>query len=262
MAVTRVAIIGSGRVAEAFAKALYRSGAVIGAVVSRNNQTGPALARVVNSRWSEEYLIPAGTTLALIAVPDSSIADVASRIVAGSGTVVVHTSGSTGLDVFPQTTERAGVIYPLQTFTSGRELDMREIHYFTEANTPETLDEIDALTRRLGTNIHHIDTMKRRVLHLSAVFVSNFVNHMMYAGMSVADREGIDRSVFGPLIHETVQKAVDIGPASAQTGPAIRNDKITIEKHLSMLSYSDDLYNLYRLMSDSIIKQGVKRDNG
>ncbi|MBM3419866.1 MAG: DUF2520 domain-containing protein [Bacteroidetes bacterium] len=261
MAVSSIAIIGSGRVAGALARSFHRAGLRISAVISRNEKTAADLALTVGSISGSEYRIPPGTSIVIIAVPDSAIGHVASGLKTDGDTVVVHTSGSTGIDVFPDGIPGYGVIYPLQTFTEGRELDMKQIHYFTEASSKDVHSLIDEVTRLLGPHIHHIDSESRRVLHLSAVFVSNFVNHMLYAGMSIAGEHDIDRMVFGPLIRETVQKAIEIGPVAAQTGPAIRNDISTIEKHLLMLSFSDDLSNLYRVISDSIIKQGTESYN-
>ncbi len=40
---------------------------------------------------------------------------------------------------------------------------------------------------------------------------------------------------------ETVNKAIDIGPENSQTGPAVRNDSNTIEKHMKLLSFSPEL---------------------
>ncbi len=65
--------------------------------------------------------------------------------------------------------------------------------------------------------------------------------------------------IFEPLIRETIAKALDNGPEESQTGPAIRNDLNTIEMHLKLLSFSPELQNLYREITDSIIKHYKKR---
>ncbi|MBE0675653.1 MAG: DUF2520 domain-containing protein, partial [Bacteroidales bacterium] len=245
MAKTTITFIGSGRVAGALAESLYRVGYPIAAVISRNVETAQELASRVGAVATESYEIPRETGLLIIAVPDDAIAEVAEKVRAAKETVIVHTSGSTDIKIFDLLPQPCGVIYPLQTFTSGRSINMGEIHFFTESADSATLDFIDEIVGALSSNVHHLDSEKRSVLHLSAVFVSNFVNHMLYAGMSTAGREGIDRSVFTPLVMETVMKALDIGPGEAQTGPAVRNDKRTIAKHIELLSFSDDLMNLY-----------------
>lgn len=208
-----------------------------------------------------EPAVPESTDIVVLAVPDDAISVIITQLKLSSSVVVVHTSGSTGVDVFPESSPRHGVIYPLQTFTRNRQVSITEIPFFTEASDTETLELIDGLVESLGAQAYHIDSARRSVLHLSAVFVCNFVNHMLYAGMSTAERAQIERSVFGPLVRETLQKALDMGPSEAQTGPAVRNDISTIEKHIGLLSFSDDLMKLYRVVSDSITKQAAaKRD--
>ncbi len=251
-------IIGSGRVAQALAVAFHQSGYRIRGIISRNRKTAQALAVITGSEVLDSFVIPVSTDYVLLAVPDDAIAEVVSRLEAPPSVVVVHTSGSTGIDLFPSSILRHGVLYPLQTFTINRHVNIAEVPFFTEASDDNTHASVDEMVHALGARSHHLDSADRRILHLSAVFVCNFVNHMLYAGISTAERAGIDRSVFGPLVRETLQKALDMGPSAAQTGPAIRNDISTIEKHLGLLSFSDDLMNLYRIVSDSIIKQAAK----
>ena len=91
------------------------------------------------------------------------------------------------------------------------------------------------------------------MLHLAAVFICNFTNHMLTAGMEVAEKAGVPFEILYPLLQETVSKALSIGPDKSQTGPAVRNDQNTIEKHLELLSFSPDLQNIYREITISII---------
>jgi predicted short-subunit dehydrogenase-like oxidoreductase (DUF2520 family) len=92
------------------------------------------------------------------------------------------------------------------------------------------------------------------MLHLAAVFVSNFTNHMLTEGKEIAVKAGFSFEILEPLIKETIQKAIDSGPENSQTGPAVRNDKNTIEKHLELLSFSPDLQKIYVDMTKSIIE--------
>jgi len=247
-------IIGSGRVAEALAMAFTRSGHTIGSIISRNRETAEALAQITGSKVPDDFAVQDSTDVVILAVPDDAISSIIGQLRLSPSTVVVHTSGSTGTEVFPAGMPRHGVIWPLQTFTRNRQVDIAEIPFFTEASDRKTHKVIDDLVHTLGAQTYHIDSARRRMLHLSAVFVCNFVNHMLYAGISIAEKSQIERSVFGPLVRETIQKALDMGPADAQTGPASRNDISTIEKHIGLLSFSDELMNLYRVVSDSITK--------
>jgi hypothetical protein len=57
-----------------------------------------------------------------------------------------------------------------------------------------------------------------------------------------------------PLILETANKINSLSPAEAQTGPAKRNDKKTIEKQLHLLKESP-YKDIYQDLTNSILKK-------
>lgn len=254
-----ITFVGSGNVANALAGKFAESGFVINNIISRNRAAASEIASATGATVSESFVVPAESDLVIVAVSDNAISEVISKLSFSGEPVVVHTSGTTDLTVFPERIKRFGVIYPLQTFTRGREIQISDVNIFTEASDEKTHRLIDRISVSLSSHLHHINSRERRILHLSAVFVSNFVNHMLLAGFETASQAGIDPAVFKPLIQETVEKALIIGPAEAQTGPARRNDTQTIKKHIELLSFSDDLKNLYIMVSDSIIKHSYKK---
>jgi len=254
-----ITFVGSGNVAHALASGLYASGYNINTIISKNRETASSLAKITGASSSNSLIVPGNTDMVIIAVSDDAISEVLSELSFNSSPIVVHTSGSTDLSVFPKELDKHGVIYPLQTFTRDRKINLSDIHIFTEASDEDSLEVIDRVAASMTKLIHHINSDQRRVLHLSAVFVSNFVNHMLAAGYESALRGGIDPAVFEPLIKETIDKALILGPERAQTGPAVRNDIRIIKKHIELLSFSDDLKNLYTMVSESIIKKSEKK---
>lgn len=257
-----ISFVGSGRVSEIMAPALFRAGVTVDRVISRNLVTAADVASKAGAVASDKMVIPEDSDVVIIAVPDDSIANVAAGLRFDGNPVVVHTSGSTDMAVLAKYVTRYGVIYPLQTFTRGRVISLEGVHLFTEASDVQTHSLIDGIVGRLSRNIVHLGSEERRALHLSAVFVSNFVNHMLRAGFATADHWKIDQVVFHELIKETVAKGLEIGPAAAQTGPAVRNDINTITKHKELLSFSDDLKNLYSVVTESIINHTHKKIEG
>jgi hypothetical protein len=87
---------------------------------------------------------------------------------------------------------------------------------------------------------------------VAAVFACNFTNYMFVCAEDILNKYHIPFHILEPLIKETVDKAGRISPIESQTGPAIRNDKQTLEKHFNLLSHSRELQNLYSFVSDSI----------
>jgi predicted short-subunit dehydrogenase-like oxidoreductase (DUF2520 family) len=248
-----ISFVGAGRVAEALCMALYNAGMSIRQIVSETETNGSKLARRCKAVWSPELLFTNKTNVIIVSVPDHRLSDVLSMIVCRKNTIVAHTAGSFGLEVFPPHITRTGVLYPLQTFSKGRKVNFTNLPFFIEASDTNTLNVLKNLSEYPGGIAHIADTEHRRLLHLAAVFVCNFTNHMLFAGEKVSTRAGISFEVLEPLLKETISKAIENGPGQSQTGPAMRHDMNTVKKHLELLSFSPGLQDVYREVSKSIM---------
>ncbi len=248
-----ISFAGAGRVAEAFCKEMFRAGHRIVNVVSETEQNGVALAGHCNALWSERPVFSDLCDLIIVAVPDNRLKNVLAGIRCRRNCIVAHTAGSYGMEVFPEDIERKGVIYPLQTFTKGREISLVNVPFFLEASDQSTLPVLENLVLSVGGTVHYADTDQRRMLHVAAIFACNFINHNLTACKEIASRAGFQFSILEPLIRETVSKALGSGPENSQTGPAVRHDTDTIEKHMELLSSFPDLQEMYRAITQSII---------
>lgn len=253
MARNIISFAGAGRVAGALCMEFYRAGIEIQKIVSEYEDHGAPLANRCNASWSSELKFPDSTDIIIVAVPDHKLKELLGNIDCHEHTLVAHTAGSYGLEVFPERLKRTGVLYPLQTFSKERKVDFSNLPFFIETSDKNFSDVLRKLVESIGGNVHFVDTERRKMLHLAAVFVCNFINHLLTAGNEVASRAGFSLEVLNPLITETVSKAIDLGPVRSQTGPAIRNDVNTIEKHLELLSFSPELQTIYREITRSII---------
>jgi len=196
---------------------------------------------------------PLSTDIIIVAVPDHALTGVLKDMRCRPDTLVVHTAGSIGLDVFPGHIARRGIFYPLQTFSWGRDIDFTDVPLLLESSDTESSAILEELASATGGRPHFISTEKRIMLHLAAVFICNFTNHMLTSGWQLSEKTGLPFEIFYPLINETVNKAKAIGPENSQTGPAIRNDQNTIEKHVKLLSFSPELQQMYKEITMSII---------
>ena len=132
--------------------------------------------------------------------------------------------------------------------------------FFIEASDNQTTGTLKKLAETLGGKVYLVNTEHRRMLHLAAVFVCNFTNHMLTAGKEITSKAGLSFEVLEPLIRETISKALEMGPEKSQTGPAVRNDQNTIAKHMDLLSFSPELQEIYKDVTKSIIKH-YKKDS-
>ena len=254
----KVIFIGAGNVSTSLASAFSNAGWSIVQVYSRTIDSAATLAKLYNSNaLSNLSEIERFADLYIIAVPDSSISEIIDSIPIVNG-VVVHTSGSTPLSVLSTLKSKGiGVFYPLQTFSRSRIVDLCNVPIFVEAGSDDVLNFLTAVGKELSHNVSYLNSEKRLLLHLSGVFASNFTNHILALTYRLATENGIDFKVLQPLVEETVVKAFTTNPKDVQTGPAIRNDIVTMEKHSAVLGNLDEqLQRIYNELSLSIQKLG------
>lgn len=241
----RVAIIGSGAVAEGFASALR--GSVVG-IVARNAERGALLAEMCGCEWSANTLPEAD--LYIISVSDRAIGEVSEQFDFPSEAVVAHTAGCPTLDTLSPRIRHRAVLYPMQTFTRGRKVDFGQIPLFVEGATPHALEVVSQVAHSLSSKVEQADSARRSRLHLGATWVCNFVNMMFVAG---SDSAQTPLSTYEALIRECVDKALELDPHNTQTGVAIRGDVAMQERHAEMLRQSHPQYEeLYKLLSSTI----------
>lgn len=254
----KIVCIGSGNLATNLTLAWKEAGILVEQVFSRTEANAKALAEQLGCAWTtstEEIINDAD--LYLFSLKDSALEAVASRLPKNNG-LWIHTAGSMPLSVFEPFTTRRGVIYPLQTFSKSRRVNLDNVPFFLEANSEEDGAILEQLARAVSRDVRFLPSEKRRHLHLAAVFACNFVNHIYALADDILREEGIPFEVVLPLIDETAAKVHRLTPREAQTGPAIRYDENVINKHLAMLDKMPELKALYETLSRSIYKEANK----
>nr|WP_299067587.1 Rossmann-like and DUF2520 domain-containing protein [uncultured Allomuricauda sp.] len=244
-----IVIVGTGNVANHLFNAFTKSKEVkVVQVVGRNQDALKSFG--LTSAISSDFAQIADADIYLVAVSDSAIASV-SKLLAKKSGIVAHTSGTVEMDIIGL--ENCGVFYPLQTFTKGKTLDFTAIPICIEARHESALSVLRRLGNLISDNIHEIDSNKRKRLHLAAVFANNFTNHLYSISEKICEQEDLPFELLQPLILETAEKVQSISPREAQTGPARRNDKKTLEIHLNLLK-DEKQTELYALFSEAIKK--------
>ncbi|HTD40749.1 MAG TPA: F420-dependent NADP oxidoreductase [Mucilaginibacter sp.] len=250
----RITIIGSGNVATHLAAAFKNAGHNIVQVYSRDMHNASLLAYHVRAEAADSLdKINTETDLFVIAIKDDAIEAVASEL-AKHGKLIVHTSGATDLAALLNHTNSAGVFYPLQTFSKTREVNFNTVPLCIEGADEEITSKLNELAYTITQNVYRINSAERKTLHLAAVFACNFPNYLYYLSQQLLAEKQLPFDLLRPLILETAEKVQEHLPADVQTGPAIRNDEKTMASHLDQLRENPDLQELYRLLSQGIIK--------
>ncbi len=247
-----IVIIGSGNAAAVLGRKFKEAGHNIVQVFSRNASAASELAY----EWDTESanyitLINRDADVYLIAVSDDAVAGIAKDLQL-PGKVVAHTAASVPKEVLKNVTNHYGVFYPLQSLRKEM-LQLPDMPVFFDGSDEEARRKLEALARSIAPqNVSEAGTDQIGKLHVAAVVVSNFTNHLYVLAEEFCRKEGLDFRQLIPLIEETALR-LKMAPASSfQTGPAIRNDKETIQKHLEILHNHPALKNIYLLLTESI----------
>jgi len=250
-----ITFIGSGNVATHLAVGLKKAGMVIDTVWSpdKNNRNKLADLLQTNAVHSIEEL-SLNSDFYIIAVPDDKIAEVVNALPQVNG-IIAHTSGITTLSSISARFANSGVFYPLQTFSISKEVNLKEVPFCIEGNNDDACQQLYHLAQTISNKVYKISSEERKKLHLAAVFVSNFVNHLYHSAEDILNSNNLSFELLKPLIEEVATKVMNLSPANAQTGPARRKDSKTISIHEEMLKHHPDYLKLYELITRQISKR-------
>jgi len=241
-------------VASHLSRHLFLAGNEILAVYSRSLDHAGILAGEVDSKPTDRLdKIPDRADLFLICVPDSEVGSVAGKLSGRKG-IWAHTAGAVPMDLLQPLHPEYGVIYPLQTLTRERQISMDEVPMLIEGSSPRVTRILRNMVSGISREVYEADSATRLVYHLAAVFANNFSNHMVNIASQILRKEGETFQLLLPLLKETFLKLEEMDPASAQTGPAIRSDEETLEKHTEILKAHPEWQKLYTFISRDIAR--------
>ena len=254
----KVSFIGSGNLAWHLAPVLDNVGFVVTEVYSRNPKHAEALTeRLYQAEVKATLDFSTSTsTVFIIATSDDAIQEVATEIILPDEAFLFHTSGSQALNLLQfAATTNIGVFYPLQTFSKNKKIDFKSVPIFLESSNEETQAVMTTLAKAISSNVRRIGSEERKALHVAAVFASNFANHMLTLSGQILQKNSLSFDLLKPLITETFNKALTLGPENAQTGPALRGDLEVLDQHLEFLHVDKNLAEIYQLISQNIVDQ-------
>jgi predicted short-subunit dehydrogenase-like oxidoreductase (DUF2520 family) len=256
----KAVVIGAGNVGTHFAYALQKEGVKITQVVSRTMKSAVELASKMECSFTTDLSeVYTKADMYFVCVTDKSIQQVIRNLNVGDK-LIIHTSGSVGIDVFYDNAQNYGVVYPLQTFSKFKDINYGEIPFFIEANSNENEIILYNFLKKISPHVTVANSQQRCMIHLSAVFACNFTNHMCTISEKLMKDQKLKFDIFKPLLRETFEKITKYSPSVSQTGPAIRNDIQVINKHIDVLSDKPDLQEVYRIISNSIMKNHAKEE--
>jgi predicted short-subunit dehydrogenase-like oxidoreductase (DUF2520 family) len=253
----QVVIIGTGNAATVFGRLMISKGHSISQVYGRDILKAEALAEQLKSTATSDISsLTKNADIYLIAVADKAVAEIAAQLDINDH-LVLHTTASLSKNVLKEISKSYGVLYPLQSLRKQMEITT-PIPLLVDGNTEEVTKQIEAFAASLSEVVVRADDETRVKLHVAAVFSCNFANYMYLQSAEFCKKEGINFNLLQPLMEETATRLRQFHPSEVFTGPAVRGDMATINKHLSLLEAYPEQYSMYKSLTEKIIQRVQK----
>ena len=249
----KVVMLGAGNAATVLCELIKKGGHKIVQVVSRDEEHAKKLASSFGAKTAT-LKVPdfAEADIYIIALNDA-VLDHIENIPALKGKFVVHTAGSISINALKDCSDTYGVLYPLQSLSKFTD-HIPSVPFLVDGNNQEVLHRVLGFAKTLSSNVTEANDRERLNYHVAAIFVNNFTNHLYAIAEKFCEKERIDFKNLYPLIKETTKRLEGNSPFLTQTGPAIRNDAFTLNRHLQALSGNPEMKYLYLKLTESIVK--------
>ena len=272
MTAPRTAIVGTGRVAQAFGRLLADAGLTPLAIAGRTADHAQRAAAFIApaTRAVRIQDVPPLADHILIAVADDAIETVAEEL-AGSGMragIALHTSGAhspQSLSALAAHGASCGVVHPLQTLADRERgvVALRGASFGIGGDTA-ALEWAGQLVAAAGGTPLRIREKGFASYHAGAVMAGNAVIAAIDAAVTLLSAAGIDRraalQALRPLCLTSAQNAFEMGPEAALTGPVQRGDAETIRAHVAALAGCPrPVAELYRASAHALVDIARRR---
>jgi len=258
-----VAIIGAGRLGQAFAIALQSSGYPVVALVARSRQKAEKAAALLKKTFGQGHgkakpkslvfganqlgELPE-TDLVLITTPDDAIQETAERLSSlwkgRKQSTVLHTSGALSSEALAPLAEKGlqtGSIHPLVS-VSEPVSGAAALHgaFFCIEGTGKAKRLAEGIVGDLAGHSFTIKPESKALYHAAAVMASPHLTALVDLAVEMLSACGLSktraREVFMPLLESTVNNLKTSNPQQALTGTFARGDVATVRRHLDALS--------------------------
>jgi len=264
-------VIGAGRVGTALALALCRKGLELKYLADRSPARARKARKLIGQgrATGDNRLAARSAGLVFICVPDDLIPEVVKEIseVELSGKYIFHTSGALSSDLLQPLARkgaRVASFHPAQTFAEEvSEPGIFKGIYIGLEGQPEAVELGKMLAARLGAQALLLSAAEKPLYHLALSISSNFLVTLLSEVKELLKTAGLEESavleILTPLLNKTLQNVKNLGIDSSLTGPVVRGDLKTVEKHLAITAGSPGLDKVYRAMALEALRLAEKR---
>ncbi|MEA2453068.1 MAG: hypothetical protein QOG04_1778 [Actinomycetota bacterium] len=259
-------LVGAGRVGSAVARLLQQQGNEAVAVASRTHASAARAAGLLGVPVADIGSLPAASCV-LIGAGDDAIEEVAQQLASTitTGQVVVHFAGAFGLGPLAPVIEAGAwgcALHPVQACPDVETAIDRlpGSAWGVTCTWPATEWAHNLVRDQLSGTPIDVAEDDRPIWHAAAVSTSNGIAALMAIGEQLLGSIGVPdpEKILGPLARGTVDNAIAGGGGAATlTGPAVRGEVATIERHLAAIAErSPGSLDAYRLAARVILEAG------
>ena len=263
-----VALVGAGKLAGFLVPALAEAGYRVTEIVTREQRgsmmPARALARPVGAQVATVRAASLDADVVWFAVPDSEIGRAAEKVARRMEEMGAksprprfgfHSSGAVGSRKL-DSLRRAGVavasVHPLMTFVGGAPPSLRQVPFAVEGDTA-AVRLARRMVRELGGESFVLAEKQKAAYHAWATMTSPLFLAYLVALEEAAREAGLGRKearrMSLPIVRQTIENYARRGPAKSFSGPFIRGDVETVEKHLALLKRSPKVQAVYAALA-------------
>ena len=269
-----LSIIGAGRVGKTLGRLWQRHGTVeVRDILNRSHASGVDAQRFIGAgQVVDSFSQLAAADLFLLSVPDDRIAECAEQLAQSdcldTDSIVFHCSGalpSTALQTAAAAGARVASIHPIRSFADADLVSANFGGTFCGMEgDAAALAVLAPMFQAIGATLLPTQPESKTLYHAAAVFASNYLVSLLAVAQQAYIASGIPAadalSLLGPLVRETVDNCLRIGPAAALTGPIARGDQVTVARQHQVVQEWDAAYgNLYQQLADATQRLAATR---
>lgn len=252
-----IGFIGAGKCGMSLAYYFRSKGVKISGFSSRSNNTEDF-----------EFLscgeLARNSDIIFITVTDTAIPQIWNEIrhMDLNSKIICHCSGSVSSEVFKDANpETVCSVHPMLAF-NGRHTSINAISkaFFTLEGGKTAVDKVSEILSICGNRFKVITSENKVKYHAAACFASNFVVSVCYEAVKLLSECGFSeeegRNALSALMRCNMENIIDVGCEKAITGPAIRGDIVTLDRHMKVLNEKERI--LYKALTDIIFEMKEK----
>jgi predicted short-subunit dehydrogenase-like oxidoreductase (DUF2520 family) len=255
--IQNIAVVGSGNIATWLVEQLQDTDFQIAQIYSYTLEHAQILAQSCNAQPIDQVseILP-DLDLYIFSLKDEHYAKILQEFTFKMKLAVI-TAGSLSCNILAEKSINYGVIYPCQSISKSHKINNLPVPLCIEGNTPATVEVLSAFASYLSDDRFFLNEEQRKILHLAAVFGSNFTNAMYGIAFDILAKSGLSTKMIYPLLQNTLARVENATPWEVQTGPAHRNDQSVMKQQVEMID-DPQLRQIYQLISDYIIHKNNK----